>query len=71
MANPIPETPPDSMPNPEPWNCAIDGHEYESQGEYDPETNCYPYLECIHCGDTCPWEGDADDYTDYEPDPRY
>lgn len=60
-----PEEAPD-VPKPIPWNCIEDGHEYETLGDYDPDTNSYPFLKCIHCGDEKPWEGDPD-----EPEPPY
>lgn len=57
MANRIPETL-EELPD-SPWDCEIDGHEWEEQGEYDPETNCYPFMECIYCGETGPWDSYA------------
>lgn len=47
-----------------PWNCKRDGHEFEKLGDYDPDTNSYPYLKCIYCGIEEQWmpEDDAYDY---------
>lgn len=49
MANQTPEIP---------WDCKVDGCEFETQGEYDPDTGSYPYLQCIHCCETKEWTGD-------------
>lgn len=79
MANQTPETIPDIPAlslDETPWNCKIDGHEFKTMGEYDPDTGCYPYLECSHCGATAPWEGDSEqfdeendrDTVDYDPE---
>lgn len=47
------------------WDCKLDGHEYESHGEYDPDTNSYPYMRCSHCGKEKEWEPPEYDY-DYD-----
>lgn len=44
----------------EPWDCKVDGHELEQRGEYDPDTGCYPYMQCIYCGHEEPWVGGTD-----------
>lgn len=53
----------------ESWKCEEDGCEFEKQGEYDPDTGSYPWLECSHCGKQKAWtaedEDDLDDDTGY------
>jgi hypothetical protein len=50
-------------PENEDWNCAVDGCEFEQQGEYDPDTGSYPWMQCTHCGETKDWiPDDMDDY---------
>jgi hypothetical protein len=44
------------------WDCATDGHEFEQLGEYDPDTNSYPWLECIYCGKQKDWVLEDDDF---------
>ncbi len=46
------------------WDCKVDGHEFEKQGEYDPDTNSYPYYECRFCGHQEPWNPEDDSYDD-------
>lgn len=51
---------PESVPAEEPWNCEVDGHEWVEEGEYDPDTGCYPYMQCEHCPKQKDWEPPED-----------
>lgn len=42
-------------------NRELCNHDYEKLGEYDPDTNSYPWLKCIYCGHEKDWEPEAND----------